>query len=652
MANFKKLVTFLAPFLCFTEIINADSFNFNNYNNHGIIGLINTPTARLYDQGSYGITLFNGDPDKKITFTASPYDWLETSVFYTSINDKPYCLEPLDPVCGQDYKDKGFNIKLKLKEEGRLPSIAIGINDIAGTGLYGSEYIVASYGINKIDMHFGIGWGNLNGSRYNFKNPFGYLDNRFFDRPEMLKGGGQFQASRYFSDKKASPFFGISYALNDRIIAKIEHDTTLTPGEIGFNDSSEQFSLGFDFRVNNNLTFGLSSERDDYISFRFIYKNNPLSIPNKKIYKENKLDKSLDPLVKFRKNLENNGIGVNKIIEDADSIGIELTQFTYGNLDLIEEIIYVAKNDAGVDKNVKKELRIADLVALSEIDDDFSKNSNLIYERKKERNFSTNNRLSFRPFLASREEFFKGAVLLENDSEYIIRDNLFFTSNLKYSIADNFDDLRYPPANSYPAQVRSDIKDYLLNFDNGIIIGRAQLDFHLTPKENHHLMITGGILEEMFSGIGFEYLYFENGKNYSVGFEIFDVKKRDYEMRFGHKDYENITGHINFNYRNYKLIPFDAKVSYGEYLAGDKGSTLELSRSFSNGMQFGFFASFTDVSKEEFGEGAFDKGIFFNIPIFGNFASYSWRPLTKDPGQKLIRKNTLHDLLVRFKPIN
>ena len=73
---------------------------------------------------------------------------------------------------------------------------------------------------------------------------------------------------------------------------------------------------------------------------------------------------------------------------------------------------------------------------------------------------------------------------------------------------------------------------------------------------------------------------------------------------------------------------------------------------FSNGMQFGFFASFTDVSKEEFGEGAFDKGIFFNIPIFGNFASYSWRPLTKDPGQKLIRKNTLHDLLVRFKPIN
>ena len=38
--------------------------------------------------------------------------------------------------------------------------------------------------------------------------------------------------------------------------------------------------------------------------------------------------------------------------------------------------------------------------------------------------------------------------------------------------------------------------------------------------------------------------------------------------------------------------------------------------------------------------------------VFGNLINYSWRPLTKDPGAKLIRKNTLHDLLIRFRPIN
>ena len=100
------------------------------------------------------------------------------------------------------------------------------------------------------------------------------------------------------------------------------------------------------------------------------------------------------------------------------------------------------------------------------------------------------------------------------------------------------------------------------------------------------------------------------------------------------------------------MIPFDLKISAGEYLAGDVGSTIEFSRTFSNGVRFGAFATFTDVSTEQFGEGSFDKGIFFNIPIFGNSIAYTWRPLTKDPGARLVRRNTLHDLLVRLKPID
>ena len=73
--------------------------------------------------------------------------------------------------------------------------------------------------------------------------------------------------------------------------------------------------------------------------------------------------------------------------------------------------------------------------------------------------------------------------------------------------------------------------------------------------------------------------------NYAFGFEVFDVTKRDYEMRFGTLDYKNVTGSANFYYRNYNIIPFDAKVSYGEYLAGDEGVTFELSRSFLNGTE-------------------------------------------------------------------
>ena len=388
------------------------------------------------------------------------------------------------------------------------------------------------------------------------------------------------------------------------------------------------------------------------MSLRFTYKNNPKRSIKKYEYKKAEEDKNDNKYTKLINNLENNGIGVNKISEGARSVGLELTQFIHKDIRVIEEIVARASNDAGIDKNIKKDLKIADLTAYSEIDSTFERNSKLIYERDTKRRFDSNTGLKFRPFLASREEFFKGAFLIENDSELILRDNLFFYTNLKYSITNNFDDLRFPPLDVFPAQVRSDVKEYLKNMDNGILIGRAQLDFHMTPKKNHHIQMSAGIFEDMFSGYGMEYLYYKENSNYAFGLELFNVRKRDYDWGFGHLDYENTILNSNLYYRNYGLIPFDLKISAGEYLAGDVGATIEISRTYDNGVRFGAFATFTDVSAEDFGEGSFDKGLFFNIPIYRNFISYTWRPLTKDPGAQLLRKHTLHDLLVRFRPIN
>lgn len=644
----------LVILLFFIVSVSADSFNFNSYNNHGVVGLINMPTARLYDESVYGLTIYDGTPDQKITLTSNPFNWMEASFFYTNIQNKSYCSVSYDPVCEQDYKDKGFNLKLRLKEEGVFPAIAVGFNDIAGTGYYSSEYIVGSYGINNLDIHFGLGWGTLNSSKHGIKNPLGYVNDSFLDRPkESADKGGQFQSSRYFSGREASPFFGIAYSLNNKILFKVERDTTAQDARIEYKRPSSDYSFGIDYAVSENFSIGLSHERGAYSSVKFVYKSNPKSSVKKYKYQKAADNEDGDKYSKFIKNLEENGIGVNKISETTSSIGVELTQFVHPNIGLIEEIISSAAMDAGINKNIKKDLKIADLNAVSEIDSEFIKNSDLIYERKKTKSFNTSTGLKFRPFLASREEFFKGALLLENDSEFILRDNLFFNTNLKYSLADNFDDLIYPPVDTYPAQVRSDVKDYLRNMNKeGVLIGRAQLDYHVTPKRNHHLMISAGILEDMFSGYGFEYLYFKGNTNYAVGFELFDVQKRDYEWGFGTLDYKNVTGSINFYYRNYGSIPFDMKMSYGEYLAGDVGSTIEFSRSFENGTKFGVFASFTNVTAEQFGEGTFDKGIFFNIPIYGNFINYTWKPLTKDPGAKLNRRNSLHDLLVKFRPIN
>ena len=78
-----------------------------------------------------------------------------------------------------------------------------------------------------------------------------------------------------------------------------------------------------------------------------------------------------------------------------------------------------------------------------------------------------------------------------------------------------------------------------------------------------------------------------------------------------------------------------------------------MSKRFENGLKFGFFATFTDVTSEQYGEGSFNKGIYFSLPIDslignGTTTDFVWSPLTKDPGQKLNHKYKLFNLIERF----
>ena len=261
----------------YVNSIYSDSYEYNLYNNYGIVGTIHTPSARTFDEGVHGVTLYNGTPNQTVTLSASPFDWLEASFFYTNIQDRPYCYDFTSEFCLQDFKDKGFNVKARLKEQGVFPAIAIGLNDFAGTGLYSSEYIVGSYGINRTDFHFGIGFGLLDGSDQRFKNPFGYISDKFYDRPDDFAAkGGSFQQSRYFSGETASPFFGVSHALNNKLLLRAEYDSSVRPGLVPFRIPENDFSFGVDYLITDRFSIGVSYERGDYASFKFVYKNNPV----------------------------------------------------------------------------------------------------------------------------------------------------------------------------------------------------------------------------------------------------------------------------------------------------------------------------------------------------------------------------------------
>ena len=291
-----------------------------------------------------------------------------------------------------------------------------------------------------------------------------------------------FNLLRYFSGETASPFFGVSHALNNKLLLKAEYDSSVRPGLVPFRVPKSDFSFGVDYLINDNFSIGLSYERGDYASFKFVYKNDPVKTFQQNQYARGDRRRGDNKYTQLINNLEENGIGVKKLTRNANSIGLQLTQVIHPNLKIVEDIINQSARDAGITEDIVKDIEVANLLAVKEIDDYYRSSAQTIYERSTTKRFSTNTRANFRPFLASREEFFKGAFLVENDSEFIIRENLFFNTNIKYSLADNLDDLYIPPVDVFPAQVRSDVKQYLKNMkDGGLLIGRAQLDYHLTP---------------------------------------------------------------------------------------------------------------------------------------------------------------------------
>ena len=110
---------------------------------------------------------------------------------------------------------------------------------------------------------------------------------------------------------------------------------------------------------------------------------------------------------------------------------------------------------------------------------------------------------------------------------------------------------------------------------------------------------------------------------------------------FDHRDYETITGHLNLYYQEPRTnILFSLKG--GRYLAEDSGITVDLSRIFRSGLKMGAFFTLTDISFEEFGEGSFDKGFYFWIPVemfspryFKRTFGWGLRPITRDGGAAL-----------------
>jgi len=644
----------LIPFLIFSLFTSSETTK----NNHGISGIINLPNANFFEEGNASMTIFRGEPDRKYTFTFSPFDWLEGGFYYSDITGKEYGNGYL-----QSYKDKGFNVKFKLKNQDKYPAIALGFNDFAGTGIYSSEYLVSSYRLNNINFTLGLGWGNLAGSA-TFTNPLSQLSDSFLERQTNYGEGGDFNFDSYFAGEKASLFGGLEYTLNSKFKLKAEFDPTITPGLVGYEEKSSDINLGLEYAITNNLVSSISYERGNYLGVKFVLQDN-ISTRDFNTYTYKEID-SKSKLAQLIVNLQNNGISLEELAYTKDDeLILSLRQANYQSPEKLISVINKLDKDIGLTN--KNEITIKNYVNGMEVSNLKTNIKNSSYEFSKTDKVTSNRSIyskngefpryfqfiqpKVRTFIGSREGFLYYGLFLEHISKYMINDGFFIDSQLALSIENNFDELTIPPVDTYPAQVRTDIKDYLNGIDDGLAIKRLNVNKFTKLSKNSYLFMSAGILEEMFNGFGVEYLNHSIDRNLSYGFEIFRVKKRGYEYNFKMLDYMKTTAHANLYYK-FGESGFHSKLSWGQYLAGDEGATFKVWKRFKNGAEMGAYASLTDVSFEEYGEGSFDKGVFFKIPfdVFGqkSLNSYGWKPLTKDPGSKLNKPYELYNELIRF----
>ncbi|HEX4918487.1 MAG TPA: YjbH domain-containing protein, partial [Limnobacter sp.] len=233
----------------------------------GWVGLMQTPTARMRPAGSASFTASRVEPYSRYSVMLQPFNWLEGGFRYTKITNRLFGPEAFSG--DQKYLDKNIDAKLRLwKESAYIPEIAVGLNDVGGTALFASEYLVASKRFGNFDTSLGLGWGYM-GNAGDFSNPFGFVSNKFDTRPTTNFGlGGELAAETYFRGR-ASLFGGVQWHSPwDDLVFKLEYEGNNYQNEPLANpqEQSSRFNYGVVYRVSDSVNLHLGLERGNTLS--------------------------------------------------------------------------------------------------------------------------------------------------------------------------------------------------------------------------------------------------------------------------------------------------------------------------------------------------------------------------------------------------
>lgn len=660
------------------EPVDRPTLNF-----YGSPGLIDMPSGEALPDGQFtvGISHFGGITRNTLTFQATPR--ISASFRYNGIQD-------WNANGFETYRDRSFDVRFLLhRETSKLPALTLGLQDFAGTGIYAGEYIAATKNFEgsripgKIKLTGGLGWGRL-GSSGAIGSPFGTT------RPTFVPGdtGGELGADQWFRGDIA-PFAGIEWQVNDRLGLKAEYSSDAYTPEVGngvFTRKS-RFNFGAEYQVSNAVRLGAyylyGSEFGVNVQVQLNPNNppTPLRIP---------APRPIDVRPSRRSNPEaysgNWAVSTEAAstavrdalipILEAEGLTLVETRSTASEAEVRFENNTYPASSVAVGRVARAMARVlpasVETFRVVPVENGLAQSA-VVFRR------SDLERLEFAPdatsALLARTRFDEAIPTLpgaaRNDDLYPdfawsigpylspsyfdpsepfradagVKLNLSYTpapgwtiaGELRQRVVGNVGDGASNTPSALP-RVRTDAVLYAR--EGKTALSSLYVSRQWKPGNDLYARVTAGYLERMYGGVSAELLWKPVASRLALGIEANYVKQRDFDQKFGFRDYSVATGHASAYYEFGN--GYTGQLDVGRYLAGDIGATVTLEREFANGWKVGGFFTLTDVSAEDFGEGSFDKGIKLEIPV-------SWflgkpqrrtvgttiRPIQRDGGARL-----------------
>lgn len=649
-------------------------------NLNGETGYINMPSGRVEADGTFRMGYSFAEPYVNIWSSVAVLPRVELYARYVRImhisgfnNNSDY----------GDYKDKVASGKFVLLEEDwNTPSVAFGVNDLQGTGLFKSKYLAASKRFGDLDATLGVGKGRISGAfagaryapsawggialvaeydannyRQDYLSPQTGVDQRGKGVRLALEyrwGWLGSQLSHRDGKPVANGYASIPLQAKE-FIPKIDEpapDTEIVPrptldqwkSDPQYQRDLTERLLSQDFK---NINLDLSGN-----AVEATLTNTRISLPSRAVGRAARS-------IVLRSPEEMREIKINYAVSDMSFATYTFTdtdrlQRYFNGLESRKQLAPSVKVDyAQPQQNENRAVaqnKLPEEYAVTHLD---SNDGDIVSYRSESARLD---KIRVAPGLGFYFNDPSGALRYETfvNAYYgkQVDDGLFFKSAAQLTLKQNVSGVT-EPSNSLLPHVRTDVADYKKN--GNLKLTQAVLNKFYHPWQRVYARASAGIYEEMFGGAGGQMLYFPESGPWAFDVSVDSLKQRDVGGGLTFRKYSTVTALATLHYR-FQDSGVTAAVRAGRFLAKDPGARIELKRRFRSGFEVGMWYTVTngnDITSPGTPSSPYhDKGVFMTIPLNSMLTKdtqtaprIAIAPWTRDVGQMVVSPGDLYDML-------